>query len=379
MSFARRARALVTVGMLVPLGGAATAFVPRPLAVPQGSEATAAKATEQTAELTATLARLASEDIPRLPDAAAFQAGARTIAAGDRVAGPVAVSGGSADVFGTVDGDVVTFLGDIIVHNGGSVTGNVIAIGGSVRVEGGQVLGQTLNLSAAPEGAAASSRTTISHALVLVAGWCAILIVISIGVLLLASENLATVADALERHYGSALVAGLAGQVAFAPLLVAVIVALVLSLVGILLVPFAAVAYVIIAAGLVTLGFLATAVVVGRGWRPAPPGSDLAKRATTLRALIVGILVLLSPWAVAALLSPWPTAESLARGAAFATTWVACTAGLGAALVSRAGIRRTSTHHAQRAMASAGWQTPTPISGVVAARRPIASPSAARQ
>ena len=90
---------------------------------------------------------------------------------------------------------------------------------------------------------------------------------------------------------------------------------------------------------------------------------------------MVGIVILLSPWAVAALLAAWPTAESLARGVAFATTWVAATAGLGATLISRAGIKRAQSREARHAMASPSWQTPTPVSGVVAARRPTPTPS----
>jgi len=327
-------------------------------------------------QLGAVLAGLAGGDLPPLPAERAFKPGAMTIDAGSRVDGPVAISGGSAEVYGTVNGDLVTFGGDINVHERGEITGNAIAIGGVVHVRGGHVGGQTLTLSSefgAPAPVDASKR--IMQRLALVGGWFCVLIALSVGVLVLASDNLSAVADALERHYGSTLVAGLAGQVAFAPLLVALIVALVLSVLGILLVPFAAVAYLIIAAGLVSLGFLATAVVIGRGWRSAAPGSDRARRAATLQAMVVGIVVLLLPWALAALLAAWPVAETLARGVAFAITWVAATAGLGATLISRAGITRAQSRQAVRAMASPSWQTPTPVSGVVAARRPAATPT----
>lgn len=369
---ARPGRAPAPIVALVMLVGITVALVTRP--------ATAWQAADSTAELTAALARLTGTGTPALPPASAFRSGPRLITATETEVGPIAVSGANADVHGTVNGDVVTFRGDIIVHAGGSVTGNAVAIGGSVRLDGGQVHGQSLELSGAPDGVSAPETGTpgarIARRLALVGGWFTVLLVISVGVLLLAGENLAAVADSLERHYGNALVAGVAGQVAFAPLLAAISVALVLSVLGILLVPFAVVAYVILTAGMVTLGFLATAVVIGRGWRAAPPGSKLAQRASTLRALVVGLIVLLSPWAAAAFLAPWPVAESLARGAAFAATWVAATAGLGATLVSRAGIRRTSSKYTQQAMASPSWQTPTPISGVVAARRPSATPSA---
>jgi hypothetical protein len=365
---ARGPRALVPVAVVFLVVAATAAFASQP-----GQDSTTA------VRLSRVLASLTGADLPALPGADQFKAGPRALAAGTRTPGPVAVSDGNADVHGRVDGDVVTYRGDIIVHDRAEIAGNAIAIGGTVRMEGGRVSGQTLTLAVDGQGlpvkAAATPSRRIMEQLALVGGWLAILLVIAVGVLVLASDNLSAVADALERHYGSTLVAGMAGQVAFAPLLVALLVALVLSVLGILLVPFAAVAYVIVTAGLVTLGFLATAVVIGRGWRPAPPGSDRARRAATLRALLVGIVVLLSPWALAALLGAWPLAESLVRGVAFATTWVAVTAGLGAALISRAGITRAQSHQAKRAMASPSWQTPTPVSGVVAARRPTATPS----
>lgn len=366
---ARAPRALLPVTALLFVIAAAVAFVAQP------------RQDAATPRLADVLASHSGGGIPALPPAEKFTPGPVTVAAGRRVAGPIAVSGGNAEIFGTVDGDVVTYRGDVTVHNRAEVTGNAIAIGGTVRIEGGHVSGQTLTLSGDGRTQAAAAPPDVWRRvmgqLALVGGWLAVLLVIAIGVLVVASDNLAAVADALERHYGSTLVAGLAGQVAFAPLLVALLVALVLSILGILLVPFAAVAYVIVAAGVVTLGFLATAVVIGRGWRPAPPGSDRARRAATLRALVVGIVVLLSPWALAALLAGWPVAEALARGVAFATTWVAATAGLGAALTSRAGIKRAQSQQAKSALASPSWQTPTPVSGVVAARRPAATPSQA--
>jgi hypothetical protein len=327
--------------------------------------------------IAAILAEVSAPNLPALPVASAFTAGARTIAAGTTVASAVAVHDGAVDVYGTVNGDVVTVRGDIVVHDGGTVNGNAVAIDGELRTEGtGHVTGQVLRLTGAavvPEPQAPGER--VRNQLMLVAGWLTILLVISAGVLVLAPDNLMTVADALERHYGNSLVAGLAGQVAFAPLLLAVCVALVLTVLGILLIPFAIVAYAIVAAGLVTLGLLATAVVIGRGWKPAPAGTDRERRAATLRAVLVGDVVVIAPWLLAALLAAWPVAESVARGVAFAVTWVACTAGLGATLISRAGIRRARSSTATRAMASPGWQTPTPITGVAAARRPAATPT----
>jgi hypothetical protein len=336
---------------------------------PQASQPSAPA--RESEDLAVVLGRLTGPDLPKLPAAAEFKTGDRTIAAAERVTGTIAASNGTVHVYGKVEGDVVSFNGDIVLHDKAEVTGNAVAIGGRVQLEGGHVAGQTLMLAGGLASApvAADDRSVVAK-LGLVGGWFAVLLVIAVGVMVLASDNLNAVADALERHYGSALVAGVAGQLGALPLLVALTLALILTILGILLVPFAGVAYVIVCAGLLMLGFLATAVVIGRGWRAAAPGSDRAKRAATLRAIVVGLLVLLSPWLVAAFLAPWPTAESLARGVAFAVSWVACTAGLGAALISRAGIRQASSPQAQRAMASPSWQTPTPVAGVVAARRP---------
>ena len=63
----------------------------------------------------------------------------------------------------------------------------------------------------------AASRTSFSRAEAERVVGCPDLV--SVGVLVLAPQNLSAVADALERHYGSTLVAGVAGQLALAPVL----------------------------------------------------------------------------------------------------------------------------------------------------------------
>ena len=54
-------------------------------------------------------------------------------------------------------------------------------------------------------------------------------------------------------------------------------------------------------------------------------------------------------------------------------TYVAVTAGFGAALLSRGGTRRDAAvaQAPAPAMNAASWQTPTPVTGVVAGRRPV--------
>ncbi|MFI5246255.1 MAG: hypothetical protein ACHQQR_13560, partial [Gemmatimonadales bacterium] len=191
-----------------------------------------------------------------------------------------------------------------------------------------------------------------------------------IGVLIFASPNLDAVSDALERGFGRSFLAGIATQLALAPALGLLCVGLALTILGVLLIPFAVVAYILAAAGLVTLGLLAVARIAGRTVLGANEAADGARRATALRNLVYGLLVLMVPWFVAGALVWSPSIELLVRMIAVAVTWVAATAGLGAAVVSRGGVRRAVAPSAQRAMNMASWSTPTPVSGVTAARRP---------
>lgn len=62
----------------------------------------------------------------------------------DEVVSDVSVTGGSADIYGTVDGDLLVTGGSVIVHEGGHITGDTLAVGGRVHVEkGGRVDGDS--------------------------------------------------------------------------------------------------------------------------------------------------------------------------------------------------------------------------------------------
>src|SRR5690242_12295582 len=63
--------------------------------------------TADTAQLSREIAQQRAAGEKYLPDAARFTFGDRTIQAGTRVDGPIAVAHGNLDVYGTVDGDVV--------------------------------------------------------------------------------------------------------------------------------------------------------------------------------------------------------------------------------------------------------------------------------
>lgn len=323
------------------------------------------------------LARLAkAESIPDLPSPDRVTTGPRTIAAGSTVRGAV-VALGPVVVAGRVEGAVVSLSGDVTVQRGGVVTGDALAVGGRVLADG-QVGGEMRAMSSlpaeSPQGVAvAEARSPVQRTydgMRLVAGTFGVLLIIAVGVLLFAGPNLDEVVSTLARRFGRAFWVGLVGQLLILPGLVVLVVALAVSLIGILLIPFAVVAYAIAAAGLVTLGFLAVARLVGGAiWQSA---RDTTARSRALAGLAVGLAILFALWMLAAALTWAPFAAMVVRGAALAATWAAMTLGLGSAILSRAGTHRRVSA-GTRPVELASWQTPTPLTGVVAARRPTAA------
>lgn len=296
---------------------------------------------------------------------------AAIVAAGDTVRGPVIVLRGDADIRGTVLGNVAALFGDVIVRDGADVHGSAAAYRGRVVIDGGRVRGA---LGARPVAAAAATtppRST-AEALTLAGGFGATILIVGLLALVLAGPQLDATARVLEQSFSRAFFVGVAAELGFLPLLLLIVVSLAVTVVGILLIPFALVAAPIALAGLVTLGWLAAALLIGRAAFRGAVGND---RSALLRALTPGAVLLFVPWLLAAALQSVDGAAVLARATAFAITWVAATAGLGAVLLARASAKSAAD---KPPTAAGGWQTPTPIGGIATARRPVpARPEAA--
>ncbi len=314
------------------------------------------------------------EHIANLPVVDSVSAGGRTIPAGTVAKGPI-VARGPVDVFGKVDGSVVSLAGNVKVHRGGIITGDALAVGGRVTADSGLIGGEMRTMSALPSVvgatvARADTRTAAQRtidSIRVVSGSFGILLIIAVGVLLFAGPNLEEVSIALQGRFARAFWYGVLGQLFVLPGLVVLIIALALTIIGILLIPFAAVAYAIAVAGLVTLGFLAVALLVGGAiWR----GGNASARARTFGALFAGVTAFFALWILASALAWAPLAATVVRAAALAATWAAVTLGFGAAILSRAGTHRRVAA-GTRPVELAAWQTPTPVSGVVAARRVV--------
>jgi hypothetical protein len=294
------------------------------------------------------------------------------------VNGPVAVIG-TLRIAGVVSGDVYSYEGDIVLLPGGRVTGSAVALNGRVQENGGEVDGDIRTFggdleAVAPVSVAQSTRENV----MLTLGWTGVVLVIGIGVMVFGGKTLDVVGETIDQQFGKSFLVGVGATLGFIPALAILVIALALTILGVLLVPFAIVAFILAVFGLVTLGLLAAMRITGRSLSGR---SGLTERGTALRSLVMGVALFLGLWLVAAALTPWPAAEAVARVIAFALTWAAATVGLGATIISRGGARpgrrasldQPAVRATEPALASApatpDWLTPTPVSGVAAARR----------
>jgi hypothetical protein len=305
--------------------------------------------------------------------------GERRVSGTDTIRGPLVVAGGDLHVAGRVEGTAVTVLGDIVVEPGGSIAGDAVAILGHVRAPEGAIAGSARafdlgnlgwRLGAVRE--ATPQRASTASALRVALGWLLVTLAVGIAVLVLAGSYLEGVSDVVIAGFWRSFLTGLLAEVALLPAMAVMVVLLAVTIVGILLIPFALVAYIVAALGLLALGFLAVARVTGAAFASARV-QLLSPRGQALRGVVVGVAFYVGLWVLAAAFQRLAPVSLLLKVLAGALTYVAITTGFGAALLSRAGTRRDVRKALAAAQPLQSWQTPTPVTGVVAARRPTAS------
>jgi hypothetical protein len=280
----------------------------------------------------------------------------------------VLVRDGTLRVAGEINGDAIVQNGDLVVVEGGRITGDAITIHGSIRVDRGNVEGRNRSLrGSVTTTTIADGGTRTREAVKAVAGVFAIILIVGIATLILAEAPLLGVARAATRDVSRSFWVGSLWQFLAVPLLITAIAACAVTLIGIVAIPFVIIAWILMYAGALTLGVLASAYLIGRalGGR----GNGGSTRGFEVRSLTIGVLVLGAIWMIAAVLVSVPFMGVLARLVALALTWVAATVGLGAVVRSRGG-RRVEDREPTSETAVPLWQTPTPVGGVVAARRP---------
>ena len=214
--------------------------------------------------------------------------------------------------------------------------------------------------------ASISDGTRTKHALIAVGGVAAIGVILALVVLISAQDPLEAVARAAERDISASFWVGVLWQALAVPIVLVLSLLLAVTIILIPAIPIAVLAWALAYAGAFTLGLFAVTLVVGRALLRRSTTHD---RGALLSSLMCGMIVLSVVWFGAAFLVTVPIVGILARLLALALTWVAATVGLGAVVRSRAG---TLQEHIEVTTETSipSWQTPTPVFGVVAARRP---------
>ncbi len=185
------------------------------------------------------------------------------------------------------------------------------------------------------------------------------------GLVFFAPQQLEVVADTVRQSFWRSFFAGLFAQPLILPAYGLLLLGLVLTIVGILLVPFAAIALALITVLALVSGYLAVARSMGEVYlrrkmaQGQPVGGWLS-----YRYVLYGLAMVLALWVPAALLSWVPIAGTITVVSAATLTWMILTAGLGATILSRAGIRGTFTRRFDHALTDElFYQTPqaTPV------------------
>ena len=221
--------------------------------------------------------------------------------------------------------------------------------------------------SAAPAPPLTPAAATLRSASI-TAGWYAVLVFIGLAMLVFAGDRLRQVTETLEHDAVGSLITGVIAIVTSVPALVGVIVVLALTIIGILLIPFAVVALLLAYAGLALLGFLAVASVMGRALL-GDRKTRMTERALALMGLLTGLTLLLSIWLAAAAFTWSPMVGLVLRSMALGLTAVALTAGVGAVVKSFRAASWRDGEIAAPVIDELAWQTPTPVGGVAAIRR----------
>ncbi len=259
-----------------------------------------------------------------------YQQGDLVIPAGTTTSGSVLVVRGNLDVYGNVDGAATAILGDVIVHGGGAV-----ALIGHVRNEGGSIMGVIKDVGATHNRSTVSfggrPRTTLGS-LAAAFLWLVVLLLVGTFVLFFLGDYFKRAVEVVTNETGRSLLTGVLGGLASIPALIALVIALAITIIGIFFIPFGVAAFLIAVSGIAILGFLAVAQVAGI----AIAGKREAETAAgqQLQFLYTGILAFSALWIIAAAFTWFPILGAILRMLAFSVTFVAVATGFGAVILS---------------------------------------------
>jgi hypothetical protein len=233
----------------------------------------------------------------------------------------------------TTSGSVMTLKGNLDVY--GNVDGAATAVLGHVRNEGGSILGVIKDVGATHNRSTVSfggrPRTTIGS-LVSSVTWLIVLLLVGTFVLFFLRDYLHRAVEVVTNETGRSLFTGVLGGLASIPALIALVIAMAITIIGVFFIPIGVAAFFIGLSGIAVLGFLAVAQVTGiaiarKTETETPAGQEL-------QYLLTGILAFSALWIIAAVFTWFPVLGAILRMLAFSVTLVAVVTGFGAVILS---------------------------------------------
>jgi hypothetical protein len=164
---------------------------------------------------------------------------------------------------------------------------------------------------------------------------------IAFGASFFAGRQIDVMADTVSTSFGRSFLVGLLAQPLILPVLGAVIAGLTLTVVGILLIPVAIVAFAATLAAAIVGGYLAVARVAGSGMVNRLHGTHGHTPAALLQSIAWGLAIVLAVWLPAVLLGWVPMAGEALVWLAAIVTWGLATTGFGSVVLTRGGVRTT--------------------------------------
>jgi hypothetical protein len=293
------------------------------------------------------------------------------ISSGEAIEGNLALLDGTLEIGGTVAGDVLVLNGDLVLADGARIEGDVLQVGGSVDTQGGVIVGEILSdvavspsrssgrvTAVAPEARVRAPvverirvrpdrgpfrRVTrnLGHAAEEFTGTLSAFLALGVLGLLtvyFGRRRLEMVADTVRHEFARSFAMGLAGEVLFFPALL---------IMTVLVITIPVIPFFVIGTGLAMLcGYLAVAHGAGEMFakrRYRYEWLERLRRSNSYYYVLSGLVLLLIPFALAAALWVFGGLLGFLRGmvvfVACVATWILCTSGFGAVLLTRAGSR----------------------------------------
>ena len=283
-----------------------------------------------------------------------------TVRRGQTLEGNLAVLSGDVSIYGTVNGNLAALDGDVILHRSARVEGDVLALNGRVTRGGGQVAGRVISMNSPavrPRAGGVAQRPpstlerrsvrqtfsvdALAQNITTLFGFFVALAAIGFGLNFFIPRQLEVVSETVSDSFGKSFFAGLFAQPLLFPVSAMLIAGLAITIVGIPVAVLVALALPVAVVGAAVTGYLAAAKSVGQSYlnRRIATGQSLV--VTPYRSTVYGLAGLLAVWMPAVALGWVPLVGQLLLVLAFISTWVMATAGIGAAILSRAGLRAT--------------------------------------